>query len=131
MYKKLTDAQINILIAAILYEPRRKDYFTLKGINKIYSRIMKIVSKKSYIIKNLNKLFLKRMIRIIGDFSNGCEFKELLDLCSLDEGDLIRMIRRLIDMIRQVRHATNNHDLIERLHDSQDKIYRDVIRFEF
>ena len=131
LYKQLSDAEINILIAAILYEPRRKDYFTLKGINKIYSRIMKIVSKKSYIIKNLNKLFLKRMIRIIGDFSNGCEFKELLDLCSLDEGDLIRMIRRLIDMIRQVRHATNNHDLIERLHDSQDKIYRDVIRFEF
>ncbi len=131
LYKQLTDAEINILIAAILYEPRRKDYFTLKGINKSYSKIMRLISNKKYVMKNLNKLFVKRMIRVVGDFSNGCEFKDLLDLCSLDEGDLIRMFRRLIDMIRQIRHATQDYELIERLHDAQDKIYRDVIKFEF
>ncbi|MEK6916204.1 MAG: helicase-related protein, partial [Nanoarchaeota archaeon] len=131
LYKELSDDEINILVAAAIYEPRRKDYFTLKGIDKIYSNIMKAVSKRSYIEKNLNKLYIKRMIRVIGGFTSGVEFKDLLELCSLEEGDIIRLIRRDIDMLRQIRHASDDYELIERLHNCHNKLYRDVIKFEF
>jgi superfamily II RNA helicase len=127
----LSDEEINILIASVIYEPRRKDYFTLKGNNQTYAHIMRNISNKGYVMKNLNKLHVKRMIRVIGDFTNGCEFKDLLDMCNLDEGDLIRLFRRVIDMIRQIRQATYDHDLIDKLYDCQERIYRDVIKFEF
>ena len=52
-------------------------------------------------------------------------------MCSLDEGDLIRLFRRIIDMNRQIQKASNDYDLIERLHSCHDKMYKDVIKFEF
>ncbi len=131
MFKELNDAEMNILVASVIYEPRGKDYFTLKGADRTYDKIMRLVSKHNYVMKNINKLHVKRMIRVIGDFTNGGEFMELLDLCSLDEGDLIRLIRRVIDMLRQIRHATADYELIERLHSCHDKLYRDVVKFEF
>ena len=131
MFKELNDAEMNILVASVIYEPRGKDYFTLKGADRTYDKIMRLVSKHNYVMKNINKLHVKRMIRVIGDFTNGSEFMELLDLCSLDEGDLIRLIRRVIDMLRQIRHATADYELIERLHSCHDKLYRDVVKFEF
>ena len=77
----------------------------------------------------LTPCFHERCSRVIS-LSENC-FKDLMGLCSLEEGDLIRMFRRIIDMIRQIRHATDDYELIEKLHDCHDKIYREVIRFEF
>ncbi|MBN2368471.1 DEAD/DEAH box helicase [Candidatus Woesearchaeota archaeon] len=131
MYKRFSEAELNIIIAAIIYEPRRKDHFTLKGINQTYSKIMRIISDRRYVMENLNKLHVKRMCRVVGDFTEGCEFTDLLDLCNLDEGDLIRLFRRIVDVIRQITHASQDYDLIEKMHKCQDKLYRDVVRFEF
>ncbi len=131
IYKNLTEAELNILVAAIIYEPRGKDYFTLKGIDRTYDKIMRTISSHNYVMKNINKLHVKRMIRVIGDFSNSCDFKELIDLSNLDEGDLIRLIRRIIDMLRQIRHATTDYELIDKLHLCHEKLYRDVVKFEF
>lgn len=131
LYKQLSDMELNILIAAVIYEPRRKDYFTLKNSGRTVDHIMKVISSRSYIIKNINKLHVKRMTRVIGDFTEGVEFKDLLELCSLDEGDLIRLIRRVIDMLRQVAHASQDYDFVDRIHSCINKIYRSVVRFEF
>jgi superfamily II RNA helicase len=131
IYTQLSDKEINVLIAAVIYEPRRKDYFTLKGSERTLNHIMDKISNRKYIMKNLNKLHLKRMIRVIGDFTEGADFKDLLELCSLDEGDLIRLIRRVIDMLRQVAHASDDPEFIDRVHGCINKIYRSVVKFEF
>ena len=131
LYKQLSDKEINVLIAAVIYEPRRKDYFTLKGSTRTVEHIMQVISSRPYVLKNLNKLHLKRMTRVIGDFTEEADFKDLIELCSLDEGDLIRLIRRVIDMLRQVAHASQDNDLTDRIHDCINKIYRSVVRFEF
>ncbi len=131
LYKQLDDKEINILVAAVIYEPRRKDYFTLKGSARTVNHIMQAISNKKYVMKKLNKLHLKRMTRVIGDFTEGAKFKDLLELCSLDEGDLIRLIRRVIDMLRQVAHATEDYDMQDRIHGCINKIYRSVVKFEF
>ncbi|MEM2138652.1 MAG: DEAD/DEAH box helicase [Candidatus Woesearchaeota archaeon] len=131
IYKELTETEINILVASIIYEPRGKDYFTLKGIDNIYNKIIKSISNHAYLLKNINKLFLKRMIKVIGEFSNGCEFSDLLEYSNLDEGDLIRLIRRVIDMLRQIKHATSDYELENKIYNCIEKLYRDVIKFEF
>jgi superfamily II RNA helicase len=130
-YKNFTDHEINVLIAAIIYEPRRRDYFTLKGIDNVYRKMMRHVSNREFLFKNLNKLHIKRMINVVGGFSKGIPFMDLLEMCSLDEGDLIRLFRRIIDMNRQIQKASGDQDLIERLHSCHDKMYKGVIKFEF
>ncbi|MEM3374053.1 MAG: DEAD/DEAH box helicase [Candidatus Woesearchaeota archaeon] len=131
LYKQFNETELNIIVASIVYEPRGKDYFTMKGIEKTYDKIMRILSTHNYVIKNINKLFLKRMIRVIGDFSNGSDFTDLLDLCNLDEGDLIRLIRRVIDMLRQIKNATSDYELENKIYTCIEKLYRDVVKFEF
>jgi len=131
LYKEFSTKEINILVAAVIYEPRRNDYFTLKNSGRTVDHIIRAISNKKYIFKNLNKLHLKRMTRVIGDFSDGAEFKDLLELCSLDEGDLIRLIRRVIDMLRQIANASKDYDLTDKIHECINSIYRSVIRFEF
>ncbi len=131
LYKELSEAELNIVVAAVIYEPRGKDYFTLKGIERTYDKIMRTLSSRNYIMKNINKLHVKRMCRVIGDFSNGCDFKDLIDLSNLDEGDLIRLIRRIIDMLRQIKHASTDYELMDKIHFCHEKLYRDVVKFEF
>jgi superfamily II RNA helicase len=131
LYKQLSDAELNILVAAIIYEPRGKDHFTLLGVNKTYDKIMRTISNREYVMKNVNKLHVKRMIKIIGDYTEGGDFKDLIDTCNLDEGDLIRLIRRVVDMLRQIRKATDDYELQDRVFACLDKLYRDVVKFEF
>jgi superfamily II RNA helicase len=46
---------------------------------------------------------------------------------NLQEGDIIRFIRRLIDTMVQLQHATNDEDLRDKLTELIKKIDRDLV----
>ncbi|MBD3208913.1 DEAD/DEAH box helicase [Candidatus Woesearchaeota archaeon] len=132
LYEKLTDTELLQLIAAIIYEQRQNDHFSFKGIQKQYERLLrKIIRTNPFVEKKLNKLSLKRMMALVGAWSEGTAFSDLLPLTSLAEGDIIRLFRRIIDMIGQILRATTDDELRERLHQCQERIDRDLVTVEF
>lgn len=132
LYRRLGDTELLQLIAGIIYEQRSNDHFSFRGVQGRYERLLqKIVRVNPFVEKKLNKLSLKRMMALVGAWSEGGRFEDLLPLTSLAEGDIIRLFRRIIDMIGQVERATQDEGLRERLRSCQDRIDRGLVAVEF
>ncbi len=132
LYKKLSEVELLQLVAGIIYEQRSKDHFSFKGVQGAYETLVnKIVKINPFVEKKLNKLSLKRMMAMVGCWAHGGSFEELLSLSSLAEGDVIRLFRRIIDMIGQIDRATTDYDLKERLRHCESLIDRDLIAVDF
>ncbi len=123
---KFSDLELLIVLAALVYEERRNDYFMIKGCEKTYGRIMQIL-KNTFLEKELNKISLKRMINYVSCWANGGKFTELMKYTNLQEGDIIRFFRRLIDVLTQLRRATEKDELKDRLDKLISLIDRDLV----
>ncbi len=130
-YKNLSDDELLVLLTAIIYEPKLKDHFSIKRTDHFYIGLLKKIEHNQYLTKNLNKKVIQRMINLITLWANGHEFSELLQTTSLEEGDIIRLIRRLIDVLRQIRRATTDEQLKERIQWNIERLDRDVVSVMF
>ncbi len=124
--KKMSDIDLLTLLAAIIYEPRRLDYFMIKGSEKHYQRIMKHI-RGTRVEKDVNKINLKRMINFVYAWATGASFRKLLELSNLAEGDIIRFFRRLIDTLTQLQRATEDPELKDRMQKLIKLIDRDLV----
>jgi superfamily II RNA helicase len=123
---KMSDIDLLTLLASIVYEPRRLDYFMIKGSEKHYQRIISRIEKTT-IAKDINKINLKRMINFVYEWANGASFQKLMTFSNLAEGDIIRFFRRLIDTLTQLQRATDNVELKERMQKLIQLIDRDIV----
>jgi superfamily II RNA helicase len=130
LYKKLSDTELLQVIAGIIYEPRKNDHFSFLGVQRKYKLLLRKLQENPFIIKKLNKLSLKRMMALVGSWSEGSDFDELMSLTMIGEGDIIRLFRRVIDMIGQIRNATLDYELKERLDKCQNNIDRGLVAIE-
>ncbi len=58
-------------------------------------------------------------------WSQGEPFVQIQRLCNLDEGDIISVFRRTIDILRQMRETITDPALRSRLKTCMDKLDRD------
>jgi len=133
IYKELTDTQLLILLSSIAYEEKRMDKFKF-GDKKNYYAIVDVIEQNKYVDKELNKMRVARMNKMVTQWVEGCEFSELLNYTNYDEGDIIRLFRQTIDIAKQIIRAAEevrDIELEERLHNCIAKIQRDVVKVEF
>jgi superfamily II RNA helicase len=123
---KFSDLELLTLLAAIVYEERRLDYFMIKGSEKTYSKLLKRLNN-TLIAKEMNKMYLRRMINFVQCWATGGSFLELMKLSNLAEGDIIRFFRRLIDTLNQLQHATKDEELRDRMQKMIEMIDRDLV----
>lgn len=130
LYKNFSDVEMTIIIAAIVYEERLSDKFKL-GDKKTYFHMIDSLEQNDYAAKKMNFRNVARMNRMVSMWFEGREFAELLDYTSLDEGDIIRIFRQIIDLYRQILRATQDRELAEKIEKCIKTIQRDVVKVEF
>ena len=123
---QFSELDLLTLLAAIVYEERRLDYFMIKGSEKTYKRIMSRIHG-THVFTGINKIHLKRMINFVKAWATGAKFSELMKFSNLQEGDIIRFFRRLIDTITQLQHATEDEELRDKLGALIRRIDRDFV----
>ena len=69
--------------------------------------------------------FDHRVAPVVHAWSQGATFAEVQKLCNLDEGDIISVFRRTIDLLRQMREASLDPNLKVRLKSCMTKLDRD------
>lgn len=131
IYKKLPTLELTVLLAAIVYEERLSDKFKM-GDKKTYFAIVDAFEQgtNEFIKKKLNFRNVSRMNKIVSMWFEGREFADLLEYTSLDEGDIIRLFRQIIDLCRQILRATSDHELVEKIEFIIKTIQRDVVKVE-
>ncbi|PIN68580.1 hypothetical protein COV93_08960 [Candidatus Woesearchaeota archaeon CG11_big_fil_rev_8_21_14_0_20_43_8] len=128
VFKELSIREINILVGSIAYEPRGADRFR---INHQVGQIMNKINKNMIIRKGVSIMNIKRVYHLFDRWSKGCEFEELLDLCSIDEGNIIRLFRHAIDILKQIRKATTDQQMGEKLTECIGALDRDIVEVKF
>ncbi|MGM5480585.1 MAG: DEAD/DEAH box helicase [Nanobdellota archaeon] len=122
----ISDLDLLIILATITYEPKRMDYFMIKGSEKTYHRILKRFDNTP-VFQDVNKISLKRMINFVSAWATGATFIELMKYTNMQEGDVIRFFRRLIDVLTQLKRATDNQRIQGRIETLIEKIDRGLV----
>jgi superfamily II RNA helicase len=71
------------------------------------------------------------MMALVETWADNNTFDMLLPLTNYREGDIVRLFRRIIDMLQQIRRATDDDELTNRLADCQMLIDRDLIAVDY
>jgi len=122
--EQLDEDLLNALICCIDYESKRNDFF-----NKLdqldFSNIKEIIAYVQTTCGPETVRFDPRPAVIAFYWSKGSAFKDIQQLCTLDEGDIIAVFRRTIDLLRQMREAVTDQNMKERLSRCMKKLDRD------
>ncbi len=139
-FEKLSEDEINVLMMAIVSEPRkdsgrfRKLYDNrLKGILKSADREMENlrVLEALHGVAEVTPRFETKLSTAMLAWSRGCDFEELHRYADLADGDFVRSFRLVIDFLRQTRRAMAGHAaLLDKLDRCVARINRDVVDAE-
>ncbi len=121
-----TDVQILLLVASIEFEPRYNLKFK-KGKTPHARQLMELFKPYRDIFRYFKKTSLYDLEPLINAWYSGREFTDLLELTTMSEGDIIRFFRRIIDVLQQIEHATEDEVLRKRARDCIKTIDRDVV----
>ena len=135
LWKSLTPIQLSSLLAVLNYEPRRADTFLGKPDRKETAKIIQVLKDNSLVMESLDKDALEGIYPLVNSWSTNMPFMELLDQVNWQEGDVIMFFRQVVDAIRQVIKAAASpevntseyKELIEKLFEAKDRIYRDIV----
>ncbi|MBI4145634.1 DEAD/DEAH box helicase [Candidatus Woesearchaeota archaeon] len=136
LHQQLTELELCLLIAGIVFEERKNTIFHTKCRNDEYNRVARqtydaIIAKlgaNRYVQENLNKFALQRLSLLVTRWASGAEFMEILQYTEVPEGDIVHMILRNCDALRQLRHATDDEALKTKLLGCLQRMYRDVVK---
>lgn len=130
IYRQFTAEELLAVVASIIYEPRGSDYFSTRNVKQFYQQLIKKIELNNFVAKKINRRSIIRMIRITASWANEGSFEELLEMCNYDEGDIIRLFRRMIDIMKQIKRATTDRELMDKINYCISKIDRDVVSVE-
>ncbi len=117
--------------AAVTYEIRHSRRRKRPVKEQRFFRISSKLGGNEYLARNLSRNGLAERIPLIEAWARGWTFKELVDDFDMAEGDLIRVFRQTIDVLEQVKRATDNEDLQNKLSLSVNMLDRDVVSVSF
>lgn len=108
----LTPVEIASILSVLVYEPRRNSQATLDSLPKnLRSKIREIdgVAAELDHIQDIEGVNLQvtveiDMVLVIWLWGNGATWKKLVDDTHLDDGDIIRAMRRVIDLLHQLKN---------------------------
>jgi superfamily II RNA helicase len=127
---KFSPKEIMLIAGAIVYEERKNVMFygeerSMSG--KIYAKVAED--------RTINRYLHEKNMHILEPFLNawygGAEFTELMKYTSMLEGDIVRFIRQIIDLLEQIMHSTIDDNLKDKIKDVERRIDRDVISVHF
>jgi superfamily II RNA helicase len=125
-----TEEEILLLVGRISFEEKKNTKFNSKN-KHISNNLLKKLSnsKDLYNYFRKNPLFL--LETFLSEWYEGCEFVELMRHTNMPEGDIVRFIRQIIDLLQQIQHATTDEELRQKILHIKDKIDRDVVSVRF
>ncbi len=116
MFRKMSDYQILLTLAALCYEPRERTRFKKRYLNKEYSQLRSILGDN--VITRREKSFegLRDATALVYPIYSGKTFFDLLESTNLLEGDIIRFFGQVLDRVNQIRKAGGDSELAEKMH---------------
>jgi len=124
IFGRLDDDQLNALLSTVDFEARKNDVFQRSNIFD-WSQVREVID---YVQGNCGPdaaHYDPRVAVVTYAWSQGQPFEQVQRLANLDEGDIISVFRRTIDLLRQMRDAVSDQALRSRFKTCMEKLDRD------
>jgi len=124
IFGQLDDDQLNALLSTVDFEARKNDVFQRSNIFD-WTQIREVIE---YVQGNCGPdaaHYDPRVAVVTYAWSQGQPFEQVQRLANLDEGDIISVFRRTIDLLRQMRDAVSDQALRNRFKTCMEKLDRD------
>jgi superfamily II RNA helicase len=128
--KNLGEREILLLAGVISFEERRNTKFKSKY-NKVTNNLFDLFRDDRDVMLYLKKKPVQKLEQFLISWLDGMEFVDVMEFTNILEGDIVRLIRQIIDLLQQIQHATLDDDLRKKVIDLRKKIDRDVISVSF
>ena len=130
-WKDWTVADIACVAAAITYEERHSRRGKRPERGPRFFKLLGSISGNGYLGRNLSRNGLAIRIPIIEKWAGGAHFKTLVKEFEMAEGDLIRLFRQTIDVLEQIKRATDDEELKGKLNKAITMLDREVVSVSF
>jgi superfamily II RNA helicase len=128
--KSFSEEEILLLVGRICFEEKKNTKMDPKRKNISNNLLKKLSNNKDlYNYFKKNPLFL--LETFLSEWYEGCDFVELMKYTNMPEGDIVRFIRQIIDLLQQIQHATADEELRHKVLHIKDQIDRDVVSVRF
>jgi len=117
---ELSEVELGILAAGLVYEPRRQDQ--APKITRNARRLKEITDKTCGNIHRLerklriwpkSKEYFFHLAPVCEAWLSGCDFSKLGRYAEVDEGELVRYFRMAIQILREIRQAPVSSDTLK------------------
>ncbi len=126
----IDDVAFLTALASLLWEGRRGVKFYKRCDKHATDFLLQALHTDPFLFKQINISALKGVHTIIAHWYNNGDFPGMMRYTNLLEGDYIRLFRQLLDMLKQIKRATWDYDLIDRVEHCMQRIDRDVVKVE-
>lgn len=126
-FDRLTEELVNVTIGAIILEGKIKNPPKDGNIGKI----LKEINNNHVLREGIKIINLKAMYPVFYSWCRGIHFEKLLEILDWDEGDFIRMFRQAIDVLKQLRKASDmNPERVEKINRCIALLDRDLVQVQ-
>ena len=126
LFEELDEYQLLLVIASLVYEHKIKNQFKKKFSNDQLRSLKTVLGKSEYLHQEKKFLNLDNMTALVHPVYNGSTFFDLMDNTNLLEGDLIRCFSQILDRIGQIRKASSNYQLQNRMQNCRGIVERSL-----
>lgn len=112
---QLDEYQILLILACLVYEPRINHQFKQEFKDEKLKGLRTLLNADEYLSREEKFENLATMTALIYPLIKGQSFFEVIKLTNLLEGDLIRLYAQITDRIGQIRKATTEHKLLNKI----------------
>lgn len=136
--EQLDEAKLNVFLAGLIFEPRKndeaprlgKDHAELLKMTQHYHRMI-FKWESNFRVAPPTKPPYFHLARPIEAWTHGKDFEQICKLTSEDEGSLVRYIRMVIQLLREIANAPHaSEGLKAKARRARDLIDRDVVDAE-
>ncbi len=117
--EKLDEYQILLSLACLVYEPRQGNEFKGPQINEQMKHLVSLIHASHWLSSEKKFLSLRSMTCLIHPVYYGKSFFDILQQTNLLEGDLIRFYGQILDRLGQIKKASTDYQLLNKISNCQ------------
>ncbi len=136
IFDDLRPVEIAAVLSTLVFEPRKNNQIKFENVPKTVKdkikELYRLASELNHIqdIEGIEKFTEVEtdIVQIVWMWGNGCSWKTLFKDNNLDDGDIIRSMRRIIDLLHQLKNIPElNLDLQQKVTEAIMLLDRDLI----
>jgi superfamily II RNA helicase len=120
----LDEYQILLVLAALVYESRENDQFKKEFKTSELKQLEKELVRSDYLRRERKFESLRKITALIDPVYRGEDFFEVIGNTNLLEGDLMRFYAQILDRIGQIRKASADFALLQKMENCKSIVER-------